>query len=533
MTRHPAVATATTADPSRWQAVIAALLAVGAGLAVLVLGDLSLKYRVAIVGGVVATGFLLLSPDRRIWSLIFWVLVMPLSVEKVFYVAPAVWSGFVAQSVTINAADAFLVLLALFLLVKSLLTPQQVFYWPKAATAWLLFLAWAGTSYAMHLGYLHDGLVSASPLALLRAVRILVFIVLVHSAIRSRGDVLLVLGAVLAIVLLESALVGLSYVTGHVFNFTELTGGNPVLALQKYAGSGGGSGGLLVRGSGTLGSTNDTAKFETFYSLILLAFFGVRNAFFRTLALCALLAAGMAILLSFSRGAWLSFALALVLAFALLLRRGAISQRAWLTGAGVGILVVIALGALATPIMDRLSNKGDEGATASRLRMFHVAFDLASAYPIIGVGPGEYAQAGLQLESPQYGTAENVALGSKPIAPLVGRLDVVSLARPGQEDLRLPLPVHNRFLLVLAQMGAIGLLLWLLLYRVFLRDALRCLKSRDRFYRFVGVAGLAYLLAALVYMNVDLFDDTKSIEVLLFVPVVVTAVARLVREEGA
>ncbi|MDA8383188.1 MAG: O-antigen ligase family protein [Betaproteobacteria bacterium] len=532
MSRHRAVPTASAAPP-RWQAVIAVLLAVGAGVAVLALGDLSLKYRVAIVGGVVATGFLLLSPDRRIWSLLFWILVMPLSIEKVFYVAPAVWSGFVEQSVTLNAADAFLVLLAVFLLVKSLLTPQPMFHWPKAATVWLLFLAWAGTSYAMHLGYLQDGLVSATPLALLRAVRILLFIVLVHSAIRSRGDVLLVLGAVLAIVLLESALVGLSYATGHVFNFTELTGGNPVLALQKYAGSGGGSGDLLVRGSGTLGSTNDTAKFETFYSLILLAFFGVRNAFFRTLALLALLAAGMAIVLSFSRGAWLSFALALLLAFVLLLRRRAITPRAWLTGAGVGLLAVVALAVLATPILDRLSNRGDEGATASRLRMFRVAFDLASAYPIIGVGPGEYAQAGLLLQSPQYGMAQNLALGSKPIAPLVGRLDVVSLVRPGQADLKLPLPVHNRFLLVLAQLGGVGLLLWLLLYRAFLRDALRCLEARDRFYRFVGIAGLAYLLAAVVYMNVDLFDDAKSIEVLLFVPVVVTAVARLVREEEA
>ncbi|MHB1529544.1 MAG: O-antigen ligase family protein [Acidiferrobacteraceae bacterium] len=505
--------------------MITAVFAIGTGMAVVLLGGLSLKYRVAVMFGLLGTGFLLLSPDRRILSLILWILIMPLSIEKVFYVAPPVWSGFVAQAITINAGDMLLALLFVFLLAKSQLTGEKAFYWPTVATAWLLLLSWATISYLIHRFYLQDGLVSSSPLALLRLLKILIFIVLIHSAVRSRGDVILAITAVLVIVLFESILVGLSYITGHIFNFTSLTGGKPILGLQKYSGPAS----SLVRGTGTLGQTNNTAHFETFYSLILLAMFGLKNRLLRIMALITMLAAGMAILLSFSRGAWLSFALAILAAFFIFLRRHEISKGAWLTGSSIAMLAVLVLAMLASPIMDRLSSTGSDGAIASRLRMFHVAFDLARAYPIIGVGPGEYAQAGLKLQSPRFTTPQWVPLGQKPIVPLVGKLDVVTLAERGRPPLRLPLPVHNKFLLVLSQLGVVGLILWFALYGYFLRDALRCFHAQDKLYRFVGVAGIAYCVAALVYMNVDLFSDSQTVEVLIFIPVLITAVARLSR----
>ena len=112
------------------EAVITVALAIAAGMAVILLGDLSLKYRAAALLGILGTGFLLLSPDRRILSLMLWILIMPLSIEKVFYVAPPVWSGFVAQAITINAGDVLLALLFVFLLAKSQLTGEKAFYWP-------------------------------------------------------------------------------------------------------------------------------------------------------------------------------------------------------------------------------------------------------------------------------------------------------------------------------------------------------------------------------------------------------------------
>ncbi len=512
------------------EAVITVALAIAAGMAVILLGDLSLKYRAAALLGILGTGFLLLSPDRRILSLMLWILIMPLSIEKVFYVAPPVWSGFVAQAITINAGDVLLALLFVFLLAKSQLTGEKAFYWPTVATVWLLMFSWAIVSYLVHAFYLRDGLVSSSPLALLRLLKILIFIVLIHSAIRSRGDVILAIIAVMVIVFFESILVGLSYMTGHIFNFTSLTGGKPILGLQKYTGPVGSS---LVRGTGTLGQTNSTAHFETFYSLILLAIFSLKNRLLKVMALITMLAVGMAILLSFSRGAWLSFALAILAAFLIFLKRREISKSAWLTGSSIAIVAVLVLGMLASPIMDRLSSKGSDGAIASRFRMFHVALDLTRAYPIIGVGPGEYAQAGLKLQSPEFTTPQWVALGQKPIVPLVGRLDVVTLSQRGKTPLRLPLPVHNKFLLVLSQLGLVGLGLWVALYGYFLRDAIRCFHARDKLYHFVGVAGIAYCIAAFVYMNVDLFSDSQTIEVLIFIPVLITAVARLASTQHA
>ncbi|MGH6888121.1 MAG: O-antigen ligase family protein [Rhizomicrobium sp.] len=506
--------------------VIACALAVAMGTAVGLMSDLSVKYEIATIIGLVGAGFLILSPDRRIWCLILWILIMPLSIEKVFYVPPPIAPEFMDPAIVINAGDALLVILFAFLVVRQQLSGEKLLCWPKVATVFSIYCVWAIISYLIHATVLRDGLVDSSPLALLHLFRTLVFIVLIYSAVRSRGDAVLVLLAIMFILLFESILVGVSYVTGHILNFTALIGGQPNLHLQTYAGDASD----MVRGNGTLGQTNEQATFETFYALFLLSAFGLRNRFLQFLAVIVLIAASMAILLTFSRSAWLSYALALVVAFFIFLRKGAISKGAWLTGAGAAILIVVVLGALASPIFDRISKKGDEGATNSRLRMIHVALDLARAYPIIGVGPGEYPQAGLSLRPPVFQVPEWVALGDKPIEGTIGRLDVVTLQLPGLPALREPLSVHNKFLLCLAELGVVGLLLWLMVYWLFFRDALKCARSKDPFFRAIGIAGIAYFAAAMIYMNLDLFDNDKSIQLLIFIPLLVTAVARCVRD---
>lgn len=515
-------------ERGRLEWAVAGILAVITGFLIVSLSDLSTKYQVAAVAGVAGVGFLVLSPERRIWCLIQWILIMPLSIEKVFYVAPPIWHGFTEQSITINAADGLLALLLVFLAVKQVLSGERNIYWSPFATIFAAYLGWAIISLIIHVFIFNDGLASTAPLSLLHLLKMLLFIVLIHSAVRSRGDAILALAAVLFIVFFESIIVGLSYATHEILNFTRFIGGQPQLNLQTY----GSQSSDMVRGDGTLGQTNQTATFETFYALAIVGFFGLRNSLFRFLAVIVLAAASLAIVLTFSRAAWISYALAVIVMTFLFLKARAVSKSAWLTGAGIAIVAVVAIGALSGPIMDRLTRQGDEGATASRLRMIDVALDLAKAYPIIGVGPGEYAEAGLQLQSPAFQTPQWVSIGQKPTSPLVGRLDTVTFQEPGYPSFKQPLSVHNRFLLCLSELGVVGLCLWLLLYWAFLRDALLCFRSVDPFYRAVGIAGIGYIVAAVTYMNLDLFNDDKSIEILFFVPVLISAVARCARSKA-
>ena len=195
----------------------------------------------------------------------------------------------------------------------------------------------------------------------------------------------------------------------------------------------------------------------------------------------------------------------------------------------IPILGVFVLAALASPIYERIAH-GDDGATDSRLRMIDLATDLYLAYPIIGVGPGEFSEASLIMFPPGFRENEWVALGDRPMVPEVGRLEVVRLVEPGKDPLTTPLPVHNKYMLTLSELGLIGLLIWLAIYYHLFREALFCSRARDPVLRFVGVGGMGAILASMSYMMLDLFADDKSLQILFFIPVLITACARIVRE---
>lgn len=503
---------------------MALTLAGSLGLGLALIGGLDSKYQLAFLVVGVFLGLLVLFPERRLLCLLLWIMIQPLSIEKVFYVN-AIYQGFVPQAIVINAGDALLVLLGCFMWVESLFTHRKVWHWPTFATLFGLYLLWAVLSALMHAVFLDTGYTGSAPWALIHYVRTLLFIIVVHSAIRTRAELICVLIALAWIVLGEAILVALSYVTGELFNFARLTGQTPRLELQTFSGSDG----KMVRGVGTLGHTNQQAVFHTLYTLPLIALLVVRNTWFRVMALVIIGASAVAVLLSFSRSAWMSFTLALTLAFVMAWRRREIAPVAWLTGAAMAVVMVLVLGALAEPIYERVVH-GDDGATDSRLRMIDLATDLFLSHPVVGVGPGEFSEASIMQYPVEFKENEWVPAYEKPQVPTVGRLEVIRLVQKGEEPLTSPLPVHNKFMLTLAELGMVGLLLWLAIYAHLFREALACSRAQDAVLRYIGVAGIATILASMSYMMLDLFADDKSVQILLFVPLLVTAAARIVRE---
>lgn len=509
-----------------FEALLALMLAAGLGLTLALIGGLDPKYQVAFVAVGVFIGMLVLFPERRLLCLLLWIMIQPLSIEKIFYVN-AIYQGFIPQTIVINAGDALLVLLACFMLVESLFTHRKVWHWPTFATLFGLYLLWALLSAVLHGVFLDTGYTGSTPWALIHYVRTLMFIVVVHSAIRTRAELICVLIALAWIVLGEAILVALSYITGELFNFARLTGQEPMLELQTFSGADG----KMVRGVGTLGHTNQQAAFHTFYTMPMIALLVVRNTWFRVTALVVIGASAIAVLLSFSRSAWMSFALALIVAFMVAWRRREIAPVAWLTGAAMAVVMVFVLGVLAEPIYERIAH-GDDGATDSRLRMIDLATDLFLSHPVVGVGPGEFAEASILQYPVEFKENEWVAVSEKPMAPIVGRLDVVRFVQKGKETLTSPLPVHNKYMLTLSELGLVGLLLWLVIYAHLFRESLVSSRAQDNVLSYIGVAGMATVLASMSYMMLDLFADDKSMQILFFVPVIVTAAARIVRESG-
>lgn len=509
------------------EGLLALTLAGGLGLALGMISGLDAKYQVAFVATGIFLGVLVLFSERRLLCLLLWIMIQPLSIEKVFYVN-AIYQGFVPQAIVINAGDALLILLACFMFVESFFANRKVWHWPTFATLFGLYLMWALLSALMHAVFFDTGYTGSTPWALIHYTRTLLFIVVVHSAIRTRAELICVLIALAWIVLGEAILVALSYVTGEIFNFARLSGQEPLLELQTFSSADG----KMVRGVGTLGHTNQQAVFHTLYTLPLIALLVVRNTWFRVMALTVIGASTIAVLLSFSRSAWMSFALAVILVFVVIWRRREIAPVAWLTGAAMAVVMVFVLGALAEPIYERIAH-GDDGATDSRLRMISLATDLFLSHPVVGVGPGEFAEASILQYPPEFKENEWVPVSEKPMVPTVGRLEVVRFVQKGEEPLTTPLPVHNKYMLTLSELGVIGLLFWLAIYAHLFRESLVCSRAQDTVLRYVGVAGMAAVLASMSYMMLDLFADDKSVQILFFIPLIVTAAARIARESGS
>lgn len=145
--------------------------------------------------------------------------------------------------------------------------------------------------------------------------------------------------------------------------------------------------------------------------------------------------------------------------------------------------------------------------------------------------PSEYVEAGLKLYPPGYKTNEWTPLGDKAIVPPLGRIELARVDIPGYPLLIVPLPVHNKYMLVLSELGIVGLALWLLIFYSFYQDAKNCSQSKDPLLRFTGIAGLGIVLVAVMYMNLDLFADDKTLQILLFPLLVISAASKIATKQ--
>src|SRR5271166_2964416 len=156
-----------------FELVVGLVIAMLAGGVLVGMADAEMKYKLAMIAAVGGFAVLAAFPERRVACVVLWVLIHPLSIEKVFFIDAAEGPQFSNPTIALNMSDAPLVLLALFLLAETLSTNR------------LAFLAWSAVSFAIHATFLGDGFTTSAPLALLQDVRLLIFVFLIQSAIRS------------------------------------------------------------------------------------------------------------------------------------------------------------------------------------------------------------------------------------------------------------------------------------------------------------------------------------------------------------
>lgn len=303
--------------------------------------------------------------------------------------------------------------------------------------------------------------------------QIFLLFVYVIISVQSRQDILFVVKLLLIGLVFESfVMIGLRIV-GHSISIARI-----------YAGIDAGG-----RVFGTIGSPNTAASYLT---LLLAPALSVMltplERSHRWLAALAFSLGTIALLLTLSRGGWIAFAVSVALLCLLSFRRGWLSARVALA---ILVIVVLILFLFREPILHRLFGD-DAGAADSRSTMWRQALDVIETNPVLGVGANNY---GIWFE--QY-------IGPELDAPRIRT-------------------VHNKYLLVWAETGIVGLVAFLGFLLSAIRWGWQGWQLRDRLLSPLALGFAVAIVGQMIHMFFDIFRSRPQVQALwLVVALIIT-----------
>ncbi|HTB81370.1 MAG TPA: O-antigen ligase family protein [Opitutaceae bacterium] len=507
--------------PHRLCAVAAVLLAVVIGLLIPMAGDVKLLSLGIAIAGLVGAGCFLVLPNRRIALVCAWAFVFPLSLEKVFPLFKPAYPGFLIAPVVVSGADLIFYLLTITMFLEAAVQGRKVFHWSAALTPYALLVAWVGVTFFI------DWPTSEGVMQIIHWVKMFLFLVVFSSAIRTREELLAVLVTLASAVLVQSGIVIAAYVLKRHLGFSPKAAEAALLSIPS-------GGEIITRATGTVGHSNQQAMYQALFTVPLVALFMVRNWIWRIVAALVLLISFCAIILTFSRTSWISCTLAAGVILLIAWRHHRITRAGWL-GLCLGALVVVTTaGAFSGLIITRLT-KADDGASLSRVHLALLALEHISNHPIKGVGPGNFINAKVATSGPVE-WAYNVWLprNTEYKPHFIGNMEIGQIELNNQWYYS-SLPAHNKYLLVAAEMGLVGLALFVWFQWRLFRTALQGLKARDPLLWWTGVILAGTFAVTLNEFTFELFYDDKTVLMPLFVNALMICLARIAtsQNEGA
>jgi putative inorganic carbon (HCO3(-)) transporter len=257
--------------------------------------------------------------------------------------------------------------------------------------------------------------------------------------------------------------------------------------------------GGFSRIGGTIGSPNEAGAY-----LSLLLSLAVSLLFSDTPRKCKWLAAGVigvgaaALILTFSRGAWLSFFSAIVLFYVSLWRRNRPSFKVPLVA--IAVLLISYL-----PFYNAVEGRllaDDNGSAQSRIPLMNLAFRIIADHPLLGVGSNNFSTVmeGYVTRELQQGFLYTV---------------------------------HNKYLLVWSEVGVGGLLAYLACLFGVLRKGWACWKFNDPLLAPLALGITAASLGYMVHQTVDIFHDRAVTQLLWLVAGLLFAMHDILRVQPA
>lgn len=331
------------------------------------------------------------------------------------------------------------------------------------------------------LSVLNSALPALSGFEILRMVKLFLLAVAVVAVVRSERDLRILVAGLLVGLALQSAVSVLQYVGAIQYGVIV---------------------GEFKRVPGTLGWPNTLGTYAGALSAFAFSLWvaGGRGGI-RAVAIGALLIGLVSLVLSFSRGAWAAFAPALLVSVLVSWRQG------WLRGRDMGRLALLAAAGIAVGlvvgqgVVARLTETSlQEAQITDRFLLNQVALNMAAEQPLLGVGVNTFVE-------------------------VMRDYDV------GGVTYRFPEPVHNVYLLTLAEMGGVGLLLLLALLLAAIRQGLHAASSRNRFLSASAIGSVSGLTVIAVSNVADVHLRTDALYLLFWVLIaIVLSVGKLDRQ---
>jgi O-antigen ligase len=285
---------------------------------------------------------------------------------------------------------------------------------------------------------------------------------ILSKSLTTPDDIDILLIAFMASLTFQSALSILQYTVGNTFDFFSTGqsqwGGGPNLWGRGF-------GTVINRPNGFAALINPLL----FLSVSILL--GTERH--RKLALVASVMGFLGLAASFSRGAWIGFAIGSIILVTILYKDGLLdTARLWKVLAVGALTLALLFPYLRARIVDDFMNS----AMVSRIPLMIAALRMVKGHPIMGVGVNTFRSI---------------------IRSYVGGLDVFYLDE-----------THNQYLLMVSEAGILGLAGWLWTMGRIFKNSASCFRDgRDRVTKYIGLGILTGFLSSSLHMFFDMYNS--------------------------
>jgi O-antigen ligase len=352
----------------------------------------------------------------------------------------------------------------------------------------LAFIGWAGLSLVNATSF------SSGFFDLLRTVKFYLLYLYAANNVRSKATLMTLVTFFLAGMIFQGVLCMSQYVTQDVGLLGRGLAGKEDLYADlakklKSAYAIAEDSGTRVRASGTVGLSNAEAQyFEFLLPLSFLLLLAAPGSCRRSFVLAAFCVGLLGLIVTFSRGGLIGFAVALAVILFLARRFELISGRKVLTMSLVGLAVCV----IVSPLFYHFIMTRPEAGLA-RLHLAEVGIEMIKSHPILGVGLNNHI-----LLKPEYDPRSYI----------------------------INLPTHNSFLIIASEVGIPGLIFFIGFLYLTVTAALKGARMRDPYVASVAVGIVAAVTAIGVHVQVDYIATNANFSLLWLYAGLAAAISR-------